>query len=86
MAMDKRWNKKAVSQLLSVAIVNRRPNSRKNVSAFKQIGPSVSNARGTKVCIEASSVYFSSLREAAISDALPAVTEVDDILFYFLLF
>ena len=77
MAIDMRWNKNIVSRGSSVAIVRRRPNSPRNTSAFDHIGPIVSKARGTELCVVDSSVYLSSLREAASSAALPAVTDVE---------
>jgi hypothetical protein len=76
MAIDMRWNKNIVSRESSVAIVRRRPISPRNTSAFEHIGPIVSKARGTKLCVVDSSVYLSSLREADSSAALPGVTDV----------
>ena len=77
MAMEMCWNKNAPSRVSPVAAVILRPSSARKDCPETLIGPRDSKANGQKTCDRERSVYFAIFFLAAISAALPAVSEVE---------
>ena len=65
-----------VSSGSPVTVVKRRLSSVKNSRPDLLMGPSVSNAMGTKLCVEGKSAYFAFFRVSANSAAAPGVVDV----------
>ena len=71
--IDIRWNRNDANLGSSVAAVKRSPNSERNFSSLKFIGPSVSMASGTKTWNYAIADYLLSFLEASPSATIPTV-------------
>ena len=65
MLRERRWKRKLVSRFSFVLAVILLPKSHKRVAAEEFMGPRVSNAIGSKMCVLVKPEYLSYLRAAA---------------------
>ena len=77
MLRERRWKRKLVSRFSFVLAVILLPKSHKRVAAEEFMGPRVSNAIGSKMCVLAKPEHLATLRAAASFAAEPAVCDVD---------
>ena len=75
--MEMRWNKNDPSRVSPVAAVILRPSSVRKDCPESLIGPRDSKTNGQKMCDRERSVYFATFFVAAVSAALPAVSDVE---------